>query len=83
MRKNRENLFIEIKIRVFIVIFLKAVMIYTRNCFCKNASFFVCALSDPDTKKRENRRENDDWEWFMFVKSFFRWSIKEGNFLSH
>jgi hypothetical protein len=33
--------------------------------------FFLCALFDPDTNERENRRENNGREWFMFLKDFF------------
>jgi hypothetical protein len=60
--------------------FLNAVLV-DQEIFFQLCSFLVCALSDPDTKKREYRRENDGWEWFMFAKRFFPWSIKEGNSL--
>ena len=71
----------KIKIRIFLIDFQIGTGLY-QKLFLKKYFFFYCALCRIRIlRSGKNRRENNGWEWFVFVKRFYRRSQKWGNFL--
>jgi len=71
-----------IKKRIFLIDFQIGTGLY-QKLFLQKYFFFYCALClIRILRSGKNRRENNRWEWFMFVKKIFSAGAqKKGNFL--
>ena len=70
---ERGLLFIEIKIRVYLKVFLNAVLADTRNYCCNYASFECARYMTKILKKwgKKNTGKKDGWDWITVAKRFF------------